>query len=261
MEPQTAEPLAAIPNQKHVELDFNPTVQKAEEPGVEIEKAPSPNTGIMALGISDLPDDTPTPREVKTLIASSSQEPAKASRFNKHGMLLFMLFAALITLFGSIGVGASLWFEITSQRPPAVTFLPPTADSNVTVTSTLVPVPSSYPMIATQYTGTLYDIPTHTTISISLSHIQQRQGSFSGYLKGMPTSSALNGILQNDPFTGTINAAKQIQFVVVNTKGGTAFIFDGAIQLDRTIVGTYCNHRSAQGNCIDYGLWSISPAT
>ncbi len=243
LEQQTTEHLAAIPNRKHTELDSNPTEQKAVEPVVEIEKVPSLNRDILTPGISDLPD-TPTSEEVKNPITSPLQEPVKASRFKKHGMLFLTLFAALITLLGSIGVGASLWIDITSQHPPLVTFPPSAPQSGQTAplpsptsraSSTLVPSPN----IATQYTGTLHDIPTGTTTNISLTRIQQLQGNISGYFGGMPTNGILNGIPQNGPFTGTISTAKQIHFIVTSDTGQASFSFDGMIQPDGTIAGTY----------------------
>jgi len=172
-------------------------------------------------------------------------------------------------LFISAGVGASLWFYTTSQHP-SISTLPPstpqrgrasppsTASPSPTATSTPIPVPS--PNIATQYTGTLHDIPTGLTTNISLTGVRQQQGNITGYFGGMPENTIFNGIPQNGPFKGTVNTAKQIQFIVTSNTGQATFSFNSVIQPDGTIAGVYCNLGEATGKCSDYGIWSLSPA-
>src|SRR5205823_3198151 len=98
---------------------------------------------------------------------------------------------------------------------------PSTASPSPVSTSTPVPVPS--PNIATQYIGTLRDIPTGITTNISLTNIRQQQGNITGYFGSIPENTIFNGIPQNGPFTGTVNTDKQIQFIVTSNTGQVTF--------------------------------------
>src|SRR5437016_5189169 len=77
----------------------------------------------------------------------------------------------------------------------------------------------------------------------------------------MPENRLFNSIPENGPFTGTVNAAKQIQFTVTNSTGQATFSFQGVMQADGSITGTYCSLEVSTGKCSDYGLWSIAPAS
>ncbi len=210
------------------------------------------------------------PRKVILILAGSHRlEPVAIPRPKIPRKVILILAALLIMLFISAGVGASLWFYTTSQHP-SISTLPPstpqrgrtsppsTASPSPTATSTPIPVPS--PNIATQYTGTLHDIPTGLTTNISLTGVRQQQGNITGYFDGMPENTIFNGIPQNGPFMGTVNTAKQIQFIVTSNSGQATFSFNSVIQPDGTIGGTYCNLGEATGKCSDYGIWSLSPA-
>jgi hypothetical protein len=122
------------------------------------------------------------------------------------------------------------------------------------------PIPPSPPSVtmARSYLGTLYDIPTGLETNISLTNVRQQQGNISGYFGGMPENRLFNGMPENGPFTGTINA-KQIQFAVTSSTEQATFSFQGAMQPDGTIAGTYCSPEASTGKCSDYGLWSVSP--
>jgi hypothetical protein len=48
---------------------------------------------------------------------------------------------------------------------------------------------------------------------------------------------------------------------VTSNTGQATFSFDGTIQPDGTLAGTYCSLEVATGRCSDYGLWSVSPGT
>ena len=112
-------------------------------------------------------------------------------------------------------------------------------------------VSGSYPKLAKLYSGTLYAIPTGLTAKISLTGIHQQQESICGYSSGKPA---------NGPFKGTITANGHIQFVVTGNTGQGTFSFDGLLQPDGTIGGTYCGPVAGTGTCSDYGVWSIAPA-
>ncbi len=249
------------------ELDTNSIQQRTPEAAVVPSTALEPSTisqqeePLVPVSLQEQPHgyrgtDGGKRKDVKRLVSIPG----------KQALALLIL---ILILLGSLGIGISIWFYATSHHRPIST--PPssahqsiqtfplsTANLNPTVTST--PAPVSSPNIATQYTGTLHDIPTGTTINISFSRIRQQQENISGYFSTIPANTPFNGILQNGPFTGTINTAKQLQFIVTNDTGQASFSFDGVIQPDRTIAGTYCSLGEATGKCSDYGLWSVSPA-
>lgn len=122
-------------------------------------------------------------------------------------------------------------------------------------------VSGSYPKIARLYTGTIDDIPTGLKTNISLTGIQQQQGSICGYLSGIPPNTVSSGMPANGPFKGSITIAKQIQFTLTSDTGQVTYSFDGVIQPDGTVAGTYCSLGVGAGQCSDYGLWTVSLAT
>lgn len=111
-------------------------------------------------------------------------------------------------------------------------------------------ISGSYPSIAKLYDGVIYDIPTSSKTNISLTGIQQRQGSICGYFNGMP----VNGL-----FTGTITTNGHIQFTIPGSTGQTIYSFDGQLTPGGVMVGSYCGSRVGTRQCTSYGLWSITP--
>jgi len=264
---QPSEPLSAPEPARTLNAERIPEPAIASAPAVS-EEASSP-VGA-ALPKPATARRSKIPRKVILILAATSQP--KTGTFTRPKIprkVILILAALLIMLFISAGVGASLWFYTTSQHP-SISTLPPsipqrgrasppsTASPSPTATSTPIPVPS--PNIATQYTGTLHDIPTGLTTNISLTGVRQQQGNITGYFGGMPENTIFNGIPQNGPFKGTVNTAKQIQFIVTSNTGQATFSFNSVIQPDGTIAGVYCNLGEATEKCSDYGIWSLSPA-
>ena len=108
----------------------------------------------------------------------------------------------------------------------------------------------SYPKVARLYTGTIYDIPTGLTIEMSLTGIQQQQGNLCG---------SFIGLNETGTFQGSITTDGHVQFVVTGQAGQALFTFDGLIQPDGNLAGSYCH--PVAGKCSGYGLWSLSPGT
>ena len=230
-----------------------------------MQQIPEPN-----IAPSDSPHMPVIREEVKMPVTLSLQKRPRVQRFRKPSLLLLVSFALFVILLTSVGVGINLLFYAadhrghssalpTSARQVGQTSPHPTASPPSRITSTSVTAPSPYPIIVALYVGTLHDIPTGTTTNISLMHIQQQHGDIAGYLGGMPGNSLFNGIPQNGPFTGTVNTAKQIQFIVTTEAGQYAFSFEGQLQSDGNIGGTYCGPETPTGKCSDYGVWSASP--
>jgi ATP-binding cassette, subfamily B, bacterial len=200
--------------------------------------------------------------------ASSSQQPSQIHRFKVSVLPPLIRLALFVTLLTSAGIGMGLWLYTANHHTTGSTFplsvgqqkvtSHPTASTVAHATSTTVPGSSTYPKLAGAYAGTIHDIPTSTTTNLSLTGIQQRQGNISGYF-GAKGNRLFNGLPQSGPFTGTITTPKQIQFIVTDDRGQATFSFDGFIQPDGTIGGTYCSLEVVTGKCSDYGVWSISP--
>ncbi len=224
-----------VPNEVDPLLDTRTTMKQIPEPNI----APS-----------DSPHMPVIREEVKMPVTPSLQKRPRVQRFRKPGLLFLVSFALFVILFTSVGVGINLLFYTAGHRSHSSAL--PTSARQVGQTS-------PYPIVAALYVGTLYDIPTGTTTKISLMHIQQQHGDIAGYFGGTLGNSLFNGIPQNGPFTGTVNTAKQIQFIVTTEAGQYAFSFEGQIQSDGNIGGTYCGPETPTGKCSDYGVWSAYP--
>jgi len=86
---------------------------------------------------------------------------------------------------------------------------------------------------------------------MSLTAVQQRQENISGYFTGLEVSNS---------FKGSIDAARHIQFTVTDPARQRTLSFDGAMQDDGNLVGSYCS-LGQQGQCVgEYGIWSVAPA-
>ena len=129
--------------------------------------------------------------------------------------------------------------------------LPATASPNSKVTVTPSPAATIYPKVAASNNGTISDRAANLSTKMSLTDVQQQQGNIRGNISGL----RWNGLFQ-----GSIDAAKHIKFSVVGNVGQATLTFDGNMQSDGNIGGTYCSMNLA-GECSDYGIWSVGPAT
>lgn len=111
-------------------------------------------------------------------------------------------------------------------------------------------VPSSYPKVASVYKGIIYDVATGQSTAMTLTHIQQQQGSFCASFTGLGRTVPVNGSMKSDG---------QIQFMVTTRTGEAPVTFNGFIEQDGTLDGSYCHAGGKQ--CIDYGIWSLSAGT
>jgi hypothetical protein len=105
--------------------------------------------------------------------------------------------------------------------------------------------------VVAQYEGTIYNIESGLSSAISLTGIQQSQENISGYFNSLRISGS---------FKGSIDASSHIQFTVTDPTGHATLSFDGMVQSDHTLSGTYCS-LNQRGICAgEYGLWSVAPA-
>ncbi|MFL5694544.1 MAG: hypothetical protein ACJ795_22340, partial [Ktedonobacteraceae bacterium] len=111
-----------------------------------------------------------------------------------------------------------------------------------------------YPNVAGTYTGTLINATANITTGMSLS-IQQSNANISGDFKvGAP-------LVGNNPFTGHVNPSKHIWFTVQSYQGNAPLYFDGSIQSDSSLAGSYCSLAS-NGKCNTQagasGTWKVA---
>lgn len=158
---------------------------------------------------------------------------------------------------GSASIGATA----THTTKPTATHSVPTARPTATSpaqhsTPPAQPIsPSSYPALNQGYTGIIYNQPAAVGDTMSLTRVQQNSANFTGYLS---VGTNLQG---SGNFTGTVSKDKKIQFLVAPFANHLPLLFQGQINTDGTLSGTYC---SANGNQCDYnsgggyGTWRVS---
>ncbi len=162
-----------------------------------------------------------------------------------------------LILLVAIIVGTSLAsYEVyhASRSATSTSALQHNATSHSIPQSTRVSTPSSTSPgnLAKFYSGTIYDITTNITTKMSLTGIQQTQIYISGNFTGHHRTGTFNG---------TINPSKHVQFTVKDSSGHLILSFDGIIQLDGDISGSYCSVDQNKQCTSEQGVWSIAPAS
>src|SRR5207249_11963278 len=103
---------------------------------------------------------------------------------------------------------------------------------------------------------TLYNITEDLTTKMALTGIQQSQGTIRGNFTGFQS----DGLQVNEPFSGMIDAQRNIHFTVSEYAGQIILSFEGKVQADGSLSGSYCN-LDQNGRCGgEYGIWSVAPA-
>ena len=116
--------------------------------------------------------------------------------------------------------------------------------------------PSLQPQEGT-YKGTMYDLTTNVSTSLSLTGVRQSQRKINGYLIVGPE---LQG---SGPFSGAIDAAGHVQFTVTTAAGNSILLFEGAVQSATSLSGVYYSCSGTQESLCswasgDYGIWSVT---
>ena len=192
-------------------------------------------------------------KQKQTIEKSAPASMPKQSRAWKLGAILTIL-ALLI----SLGVGVGFWSHARSlPAAHSVTPAPTMMRSTPTPAPTSTSVSSIYPKVTGTYNGTIYNIPLGLTTTITLTRIQQSQREIRGYFTGFQA----NGLKVNEPFSGMIDAHGHIHFTLAEYAGQITLSFEGAMETDGTLAGSYCN-LGQNGQCAgEYGLWSVVPGS
>jgi serine/threonine protein kinase len=212
-------------------------------------------------------------------ISSVSTNTRERGRRSGTLVKLLAIAAIVVLLVGATFGGILLFAHSTAHQSPSVaprpTAIPSQAASHPTSISTSAPTVSpspdptvapspsptasaaNYPSLASSYNGTIVDRYTTppTSTSMSLSQIHPQGANISGNF------SVGAGLVGNGPFNGTVSADHKIQFTAPGSSGFPPLLFQGTIQPDGSITGTYC---SSYNNQCDYnagghGDWNVSP--
>ncbi|WP_162004871.1 hypothetical protein [Dictyobacter vulcani] len=141
---------------------------------------------------------------------------------------------------------------------PTATSVPtrvPTAKPTSKPPTHPAPPSASFPGVAGNYSGSIYNTPAAVNSTMILSQMQQQQGNVSGHL-------TLGQGLQGDgDFTGTVTKDNRIQFLVPGYLGHLPLFFEGQFQNNGSITGTYCSYQNNQCNNAagGYGTWNVAP--
>jgi len=245
----------AVPKEEDTELSAKVATEQTPTPDVDLVAQQSLGTALadareqleasIPIELSQPLPTTPVPdTEV-----SASKPPPKNFR---------VLVPILLTLLMGIIVGTSLWSDEVyhGSGSAASTSALPKVTPHPSPTSTVVPTPSSTSPtnIAALYNGTIYDIATNVTTKMSLTGIQQTPITIGGNFTGLHRTGTFNGIIDPHP-------PKHIQFTVKDSAGHLILSFDGHMQSDGELSGSYCSVDQYVQCTGDYGLWSVAPAS
>jgi predicted Ser/Thr protein kinase len=226
-----------------------------------------------------VPDTTTAPTMVIT------RDRSYARRGRKAALLLLLVALVAVLLLGGLFLGPTLLENASNTGNRGTTSTPPrsathaatapathatatpaspatttpattTPAAHATATATATPS-TTYPRLAATYQGNLTDQYTSppVTTTMSLSRILQNGATINGYFT---VGSELQG---NGNFQGQVSGNNKIQFTVQSYAGHPPLFFQGNIQKDGSMSGTYCSY--VNGHCDQtaggYGTWSVAP--
>jgi len=152
---------------------------------------------------------------------------------------------------GTQGTTAS---SASGMRTPVLTATVPATPSPGAKQN--VPPAPSYPNLDNQYVGSIHNTPGNRDGTMTLSNIHQNGTTIGG------TLMLTNGLSGTATFTnGTVTSNNTVQFEVTPYTQYPPLLFQGQVNTDGSLTGTYC---SVQGNACNYaaggyGTWKVSP--
>ncbi len=159
-------------------------------------------------------------------------------------LLTFLAVAVVLGAILSIGYYRASTQSVTTVAVPSSLS---GATNNPAPTPTTDP---SSPHIAGPYSGTVHNLATNETTSMTITGLTQNGSNISGYFIGLNMEGS---------FTGVLDTSRHFLFTVKRDTQLPLF-FDGVIRQDSNIVGNYCTVDKA-GQCVgDYGIWSLKKA-
>jgi serine/threonine protein kinase len=192
-------------------------------------------------------------------LATIANAPTVSQRLRRpRTLLLLPVLAAFL-----IGLGIAAGFVASTAGHPATNSSTPTTPTTLTPVPSAQPTPTTnpvpppaYPNVAGVHKGAIHNTTAGgLSANISLS-IQQKGGSINGsFTVDLP-------LLGSGPFTGSVTTSNHIQFTVHSSQVPAPLSFQGTVQSDGSMSGTYCS-LDQSGHCSTAagggGTWKVSP--
>lgn len=241
---------------------FVPPSQQSSSPATIITPSNRPQqpsiTPITPFYVSEA--STPLSSGGTSPILSNTTTRKKGTRF---GMILGLVGLFVLGFLIVALVFSARTFFTASPTPvatsPIVATAPPTA--TLPLSPTVVPSPtvvqSVYPNIAGNYTGSVHNTYADIYSTMSLS-INQDQGSISGQF------TVANPLQGSGPFAGNIFTNSTFSFLVRSNDTTAPILFQGTLQADGSLSGTYCSvniQNQCDTNAGGHGVWSVTKTT
>ncbi|HZO74711.1 MAG TPA: serine/threonine-protein kinase [Ktedonobacteraceae bacterium] len=199
---------------------------------------------------------TPAVEVFPTMVRPNATMSAISRDRKNRGLFPVFIALALVAIVAGAAFGASHLPAKTGHSQPTPIHQPttvPTAKPTIVATT----VPNHYPILISSYNGNISDVLTKppTNSTMSLARISQSGATISGYFA---VGAGLSG---NGNFTGSVTTDNKIQFTVPGVHGFLPLFFQGQIQPDGSVTGTYCSYRNASCDYAagGYGYWSVLP--
>lgn len=213
---------------------------------------------------------TPTPPELVTPSVvvrsmSSSSPRARLLVMSLCCIVLIALVSGAIWGSGLLSSGQQAnkivpTATLAAAQSPRATAIPtqPSVVATPTVQPTPSPTPPQYPALTRSYNGTIsnkYTTPS-TDSDMALSQLQQDRMVIHGYF------SVGTGLVGNGNFAGTVTIDSKVRFLVPSYGGLLPLFFDGQVQRDGSISGSYCSYQNNRCNYAGggYGNWHVVPS-
>ena len=220
-------------------------------PLVEEEQA-EPEIALLPLIEEEVVQAAPTqPPIIPEKVVEIPTAPiVKQPRFVRSRKLGILLPISVVLLIG-LSLGTVYLLSMAYHSSPSATSTATLPHKNMPQTTPALSSTTSA-NLAGLYNGTISSITTSLTTKMSLTEIQQNLGNISGDFTGLNVKGPLRGVV--DP-------SEHIEFTVMNVAGHPIFSFDGAIQSDGNVAGSYCTLDQKRQCSGDYGVWSVTPAS
>lgn len=261
-------------------MPAGPTVEVATQPEASAFPTPAPphtgmQTPVFPLANPQTPGmypqgaDIQTPafplayprsqQEVAPHVQSQPNRALQAQRASRGARLWLVVLIVLLVFALSAG-GTVLTFNylaVHSTPTPGQNQVPVTPGPTITVTtapSVSPTVPVRYPDVTGQYSGSILN--TYANISSTMTlQLSQDQANVSGQFS---VALPLQG---NGPLAGNIDTHGNLQFTVVSPDTAAPILFQGSVQGDGSLSGTYCSI-NLQDQCDTsvggHGTWHVT---
>ncbi|HCI80844.1 MAG TPA: hypothetical protein DHW02_14270 [Ktedonobacter sp.] len=210
------------------------------------------------------------------------QKPQSHSRRRRLLPILFAIIALAALLSGTLlglgliathhpFLGSNSAATATTKRTAAPTHAVPThapqptkAPTGTTATVPVQPSPTvqphaspvqTYPVIQSTYNGTIHNSSANINGDMSLAAMQQQGANISG------TLTLSNGLYAQAHLTGTVSSNNTLAFLVTPYTQYLPLLFQGQVNSNGSLSGTYCSERNNQCDYAGggYGTWQVAP--